>query len=67
MQLLRDLGPAVAPMNAFLFLQEVETLSLRMERHFENAQKVAEYLDGHDKVEAVAYADLEAGFAALDA
>ena len=57
-QLLRDLGSAVAPMNAFLFLQGIETLSLRMERHFENAQKVAEYLDAHDKVEAVAYAGL---------
>ena len=57
-QLLRDLGPAVSPMNAFLFLQGLETLSLRMERHFENAQKVAEYLDGHEKVEAVAYAGL---------
>ena len=57
-QLLRDLGTAVAPMNSFLFLQGLETLSLRMERHFENAQKVAEYLDGHDKVEKVAYAGL---------
>ena len=45
-------------MNSFLFLQGLETLSLRMERHFENAQKVAEYLDGHDKVEKVAYAGL---------
>jgi len=57
-QLLRDLGPAVAPMNAFLFLQGLETLSLRMERHFANAQKVAEYLDAHDKVESVSYAGL---------
>ena len=57
-QLLRDLGPAVAPMNAFLFLQGLETLSLRMERHFANAQAVAEYLDGHDKVESVSYAGL---------
>ena len=57
-QLLRDLGPAVAPLNAFLFLQGIETLSLRMERHFENAQKVAEYLADHPLVEKVAYAGL---------
>ena len=57
-QLLRDLGPAVAPLNSFLFLQGLETLSLRMERHWENAQKVAEYLDARDEVEAVAYAGL---------
>ncbi len=57
-QLLRDLGPAVAPMNSFLFLQGLETLSLRMERHFENAQKVAEYLEAHEKVESVSYAGL---------
>lgn len=57
-QLLRDMGPAMAPMNAFLFLQGLETLSLRMERHFENAQKVAEYLDAHDMVDAVAFAGL---------
>jgi len=57
-QLLRDLGPAVAPMNSFLFLQGLETLSLRMERHFANAQKVAEYLDAHDKVESVSFAGL---------
>ena len=46
MQLLRDIGAAISPFNAFLFLQGLETLSLRMERHFANAQKVAEYLDG---------------------
>ena len=57
-QLLRDLGPAVAPMNSFLFLQGLETLSLRMERHFENAQKVAEYLQDHSQVESVAFAGL---------
>lgn len=57
-QLLRDMGTAVSPMNAFLFLQGLETLSLRMERHFENAQKVAEYLDAHEQVEHVAYAGL---------
>ena len=57
-QLLRDLGSAVTPFNSFLFLQGLETLSLRMERHLENAVKVAEYLDGHDQVESVAFAGL---------
>jgi O-acetylhomoserine (thiol)-lyase len=57
-QLLRDVGAALSPLNAFLFLQGLETLSLRMERHFSNAQKVAEYLDGHDKVESVRFAGL---------
>ena len=57
-QLLRDLGPALSPFNAFLFLQGVETLSLRMERHFENAQKIAEFLEGHPQVEGVSYAGL---------
>ena len=51
MQLLRDIGPAVSPMNAFLFLQGVETLSLRMERHVSNAQAVARYLEDHPQVE----------------
>ncbi len=58
-QLLRDLGVAVSPFNAFLFLQGLETLSLRMERHFSNAQRVAEYLDAHDNVVSVSYAGLE--------
>ncbi|MCM3712786.1 homocysteine synthase [Alkalihalobacillus oceani] len=57
-QLLRDLGPAIAPMNAFLMLQGLETLHLRMERHCENAQSVAEYLDKHELVEWVSYAGL---------
>ncbi|CAN5680949.1 bifunctional o-acetylhomoserine/o-acetylserine sulfhydrylase [soil metagenome] len=57
-QLLRDLGAAVSPFNAFLILQGIETLSLRMERHFSNAQAVAEYLDGHDQVLSVNYAGL---------
>ncbi len=57
-QLLRDLGPAISPFNAFSILQGIETLSLRMERHVENAQKVAEYLEGHDKVTSVNYAGL---------
>lgn len=58
-QLLRDLGPALAPLNAFLFLQGLETLSLRMDRHFANAQKVAEYLEAHAQVESVSFAGLE--------
>ena len=58
-QLLRDLGAATTPFNSFLFLQGLETLSLRMERHLSNAIKVAEYLDGHDQVESVAFAGLE--------
>jgi O-acetylhomoserine (thiol)-lyase len=58
-QLLRDLGSAISPLNAFLFLQGLETLSLRMERHWENADRVAEYLVAHDKVESVRYAGLD--------
>ncbi len=57
-QLLRDIGAAVAPMNAFLFLQGLETLSLRMERHVANAEAVADYLAGHQQVEWVQYAGL---------
>ncbi|HCB33778.1 MAG TPA: bifunctional o-acetylhomoserine/o-acetylserine sulfhydrylase [Acidimicrobiaceae bacterium] len=58
-QLLRDLGPAISPFNAFLFLQGVETLSVRMERHVENAEAVAEYLEAHQQVEWVQYAGLK--------
>ncbi len=58
-QLLRDIGAAVTPFNAFLFLQGIETLSLRMDRHVQNAQKVAAYLEGHSQVEWVRYAGLE--------
>ena len=57
-QLLRDLGMAISPFNAFAFLQGLETLSLRMERHFANADKVAQYLVGRDEVEDVFYAGL---------
>ena len=57
-QLLRDIGAAISPFNAFLLLQGIETLSLRMERHFENAQKVAEYLANHGQVLKVNYAGL---------
>jgi len=55
---LRNTGSALSPMNAFLFLQGIETLPLRMERHCENAQKVAEYLKNDDRVEWVNYAGL---------
>ncbi len=57
-QLLRDLGPAASPFNAFLVAQGLETLSLRMERHVANAQRVAEYLEAHDGVLSVNYAGL---------
>ena len=57
-QLLRDLGSAASPFNAFLIAQGLETLSLRIERHVANAQKVAEYLEGHDDVVKVNYAGL---------
>ncbi|AWK74506.1 bifunctional o-acetylhomoserine/o-acetylserine sulfhydrylase [Rhodococcus oxybenzonivorans] len=57
-QLLRDLGSAVAPFNAFLIAQGIETLSLRLERHVANAQKVAEYLEARSEVTTVAYAGL---------
>ena len=57
-QLLRDLGSSAAPFNAFLIAQGLETLSLRVERHVENAQKVAEWLEKNDAVTSVAYAGL---------
>ena len=55
---LRNTGSALSPMNSFMIMQGLETLSLRMERHCENALKVAEYLKAHDKVEWVSYAGL---------
>ncbi|HEY2451017.1 MAG TPA: PLP-dependent transferase, partial [Mycobacterium sp.] len=57
-QLLRDLGSAASPFNAFLVALGLETLSLRVERHVANAQRVAEYLDGHPDVLSVNYAGL---------
>ena len=57
-QTLRDMGMAISPFNAFMFLQGLETLSLRMDRHWENAQRVGEYLDDHDQVTSVSYAGL---------
>jgi O-acetylhomoserine (thiol)-lyase len=57
---LRDLGAAMSPFNAFLFLQGLETLSLRMERHVKNAAAVASYLASHELVERVTYPGLPA-------
>ncbi|MBF6138396.1 PLP-dependent transferase, partial [Nocardia otitidiscaviarum] len=57
-QLLRDLGSAVSPFNAFLISQGLETLSLRIERHVQNAQAVAEFLAGRSEVTQVFYAGL---------
>jgi O-acetylhomoserine (thiol)-lyase len=57
-QLLRDLGPSMSPFNAFLFLQGLETLHLRMERHSQNAMKTAEFLKNHKKVSWVNYPGL---------
>lgn len=57
-QLLRDTGASLSPFNAFLFLQGLESLSLRVQRHVENAQKVAEFLEKHPKVKSVSYPGL---------
>jgi O-acetylhomoserine (thiol)-lyase len=58
LETLRTLGPSLSPFNSFLFLQGLETLHIRMERHVENAVKVAEYLQNHDSVSWVRYAGL---------
>src|SRR5919202_799888 len=58
-QMLRDWGPAISPFNSFLFLQGLETLPLRMERHSTNAQAVAEFLRDHPRVNWVNYPGLE--------
>jgi O-acetylhomoserine (thiol)-lyase len=55
---LRDVGPCVSPFNSFLFLQGIETLGMRMDRHLSNTLAVAEHLDKHAKVEWVKYASL---------
>jgi O-acetylhomoserine (thiol)-lyase len=55
---LRDLGPALSPFNSFLFLQGLETLSLRVERASDNALEIAEWLSGHPAVESVSYPGL---------
>lgn len=57
-QLLRDTGAALAPFNAFLLLQGLETLSLRVERHVENTKKIVDFLENHPKVEKVNYPGL---------
>jgi len=57
--LLRDLGPALSPFNAFLFLQGLETLYLRIRRHSENALAVAKFLESHPSVQWVSYPGLE--------
>ncbi len=57
-QMLRDYGPALSPFNSFLFLQGLETLPLRMERHSQNAMAVAEFLQGHPRVNWVNYPGL---------
>ncbi len=59
--LLRDEGAALSPFNAFLLLQGLETLSLRVERHVENALKAVEYLSGHPQVERVNHPSLASG------
>ena len=56
--LLRDTGACISPFNAFLLLQGVETLSLRLERHAENTKKVVEYLSAHPLVESVSHPSL---------
>ena len=61
--LLRDMGAAMSPFNAFLFIQGLETLHLRMKEHSSNGQKVAEYLNKHPMVERVAYPGISSGLA----
>ena len=58
LQYLRDVGAAIAPLNSFLFLQGLETLSLRMERHLQNAVAVAQWLERRDEVAWIAYPGL---------
>ncbi|MCW8485933.1 O-acetylhomoserine aminocarboxypropyltransferase/cysteine synthase family protein [Streptococcus macedonicus] len=57
-QILRDTGAALSPFNAFLLLQGLETLSLRIERHVENTKKIVDFLENHPKVEKVNYPSL---------
>jgi len=61
--ILRDMGAAMSPFNAFMFIQGLETLALRMREHSSNAEKVAEYLSNHDSVERVSYPSLMDGYA----
>ena len=55
---MRDIGPCISPFNSFLILQGIETLSLRMERHSQNAMRIAQYLQEHPKVTWVNYPGL---------
>ena len=58
-QIMRDIGGCLSPMNAFLLLQGIETVHLRMERHVENTKKLAKYLENHEKIEWVNFPDLK--------
>jgi O-acetylhomoserine (thiol)-lyase len=58
MEYLRTMGPALSPFNAFLFLQGIETLHVRMERHVQNAMAVAQFLQQHERVQWVNYPGL---------
>ena len=59
MQLLRDTGACLSPFNAFLFIQGLETLSLRVQKHVANAKQIAQFLDDHPLVEWVKYPSLK--------
>ena len=61
--LLRDMGAAMSPFNAFMFIQGLETLSLRIREHSANAEKVAAFLESHDAVERVIYPSVQGGLA----
>ena len=61
--ILRDMGAAMSPFNAFMFIQGLETLALRMREHTSNAEKIAEYLSNHDSVEKVIYPSCMDGYA----
>ncbi len=61
--LLRDMGAAMSPFNAFMFIQGLETLSLRIREHSANAEKVAKFLESHDAVERVIYPSVQQGVA----
>ncbi len=61
--LLRDMGAAMSPFNAFMFIQGLETLSLRIREHSANAEKVAAFLESHDAVERVIYPSMQEGVA----
>ena len=60
--ILRDMGAAMSPFNAFMFIQGLETLALRMREHSSNAEKVAQYLSNHDSVERVIYPSVMDGY-----